>query len=210
MKLYHASASPNSRRVRIFIAEMGLRIDLVPVDLGTKEQFSDAYRAINSRVVVPTLVLDDGTAIGEVPAIMRYLDEAYPDGPLLGSTPKDKGVITMWERRVELEGFTPVMEGVRNAAERLKGRAISGPHDYEQIPGLVERSRRRVANFYSDFEARLKEAEFVAGNQFSAADITMLVTVDFATRAFEMPIPDGSVALKSWYGVTSTRPSAAA
>ena len=115
----------------------------------------------------------------------------------------------MWERRVELEGFTPVMEGVRNAAERLKGRAISGPNDYEQIPGLVERSRRRVANFYSDFEARLKEAEYVAGDQFSAADITMLVTVDFATRAFEMPIPDGSVALKSWYGVTSTRPSAA-
>ena len=91
LKLYHASASPNSRRVRIFIAEKGLRIELVPVDLSTKEQFSDAYRAINSRVVVPTLVLDDGTATGGVPAIMRYLDEAYPDGPLLGSTPKDKG-----------------------------------------------------------------------------------------------------------------------
>jgi glutathione S-transferase len=71
MKLYHAGGSPNSRRVRILIAEKRLDIDLVPIDLGSKEQFSDAYRAINSRVVVPTLVLDDGTAIGEPPVIMR-------------------------------------------------------------------------------------------------------------------------------------------
>ena len=81
MKLYHSSGSPNSRRVRILIAEKSLDIELAPVDLGAKEQFSDAYRAINPRAVVPTLVLDDGTAIGEVPAIMRYLDEAYPKGP---------------------------------------------------------------------------------------------------------------------------------
>jgi glutathione S-transferase len=196
--------------VRILIAEKGLDIALVPVDLGAKEQFSDAYRAINPRVVVPTLVLDDGTAIGEVPAIMRYLDEAHPDVPLLGSTPKEKAVITMWERRTELEGFAPVMEGVRNGAERLKGRAVSGPHDYEQIATIVERSRQRVLDFYSDFDARLTEAEFVAGDRFSAADITMLVTVDFATRALNMPIPDGCVALKRWYGAVSARPSAAA
>src|SRR5262249_48309858 len=112
--------------------------------------------------------------------------------------------------RTELEGFAPVMEGVRNAAAGLKGRAISGPHGYEQIAAIVERSRERVANFYGDFEARLKEAEFVAGDQFSAADITMLVTVDFATRAFEMPIPNGSSALKRWYDAISARPSAGA
>lgn len=210
MKLYHAGGSPNSRRVRIFIAEKRLQLELVSIDLGAKEQFSKAYRAINSRVVVPTLVLDDGTTIGEVPAIMRYLDEAHPEVPLLGSTPKEKAIITMWERRVELEGFAPVMEGVRNAAERLKGRAVSGPHDYEQIPAIVERSRQRVTNFYGDFEARLAEAEFVAGDRFSAADITMLVTIDFATRAFNMAVPDGCVMIKRWYGVTSARPGAAA
>jgi glutathione S-transferase len=102
------------------------------------------------------------------------------------------------------------MEGVRNAAAGLKGRAISGPHGYEQIPALVERSKQRVANFYSDFEARLKEVKFVAGDRFSAADITTLVTIDFATRAFVMPIPDESAALKRWYGDVSTRPSATA
>ena len=102
------------------------------------------------------------------------------------------------------------MEGVRNAAAGLKGRAISGPHGYEQIPALIERSKQRVANFYTDFEARLKDVEFVAGDRFSAADITTLVTVDFATQAFAMPIPDDSVALKRWYDAVSARPSATA
>ena len=210
MKLYHSSGSPNSRRVRILIAEKRLDIELEPVDLGAKEQFSDAYRAINPRLVVPALVLDDATVIGEVPAIMRYLDEAYPKLPLLGTTPKEKALIAMWERRAELEGFAAVMEGVRNAAAGLKGHAISGPHGYEQIPALVERSKQRVANFYSDFEARLMEVEFVAGDRFSAADITTLVTIDFATRAFGMPIPDESAALTRWYSDVSARPSAAA
>jgi glutathione S-transferase len=210
MKLYHSSGSPNSRRVRILIAEKGLDIELVPIDLATKEQFSDTYRSLNPRVVVPTLELDDGTAIGEVPAIMRYLDEAYPEIPLLGATPKEKAIVAMWERRAELEGFAAVMEGVRNAASGLKGRAISGPHGYEQIPALVERSKQRVANFYSDFETRLKDVEFVAGERFSAADITTLAAVDFATRAFEMPIPDDRVALKRWYDAVSARPSATA
>ena len=210
LKLYHSSSSPNSRRVQILIAEKNLDIELALVDLGAKEQFSDAYRTINPRAVVPTLVLDDGTAIGEVPAIMRYLDEAYPKFPLLGATPKEKALITMWERRAELEGFAPVMEGVRNAAASLKGRAIAGPDGYEQIPALIERSRQRVANFYTDFEARLKDLEFVAGDRFSAADITTLVTVDFATKAFAMPVPDDSVALRGWYKAVSARPSAAA
>src|ERR1700724_2366577 len=82
LKLYHSVASPNSRRVRIFLAEKGIGIPLVPVDLAKGEQHSAAYRAINQRRVVPTLVFEDGTAIGEFPAIWRYLEEAYPT-PLL-------------------------------------------------------------------------------------------------------------------------------
>jgi glutathione S-transferase len=137
------------------LAEKGLTVPFVPVDLAKGEQQSDAYRAINPRRVVPTLVLEDGTAIGEVLAIWRYLEEAYPTPPLLGSTPKDKALVTMWERRAELEGFAAVMEGVRNASERLKGRAIAGPYDYDQIPALVERSRLRVKNLYADLDALL-------------------------------------------------------
>jgi glutathione S-transferase len=210
MKLYQSNASPNSRRVRIFLAEKAISMPIVPVDLGAKEQFSEAYAAINPRRVVPTLVLDDGTAIGEVPVIQRYLEEVYPQPPLLGATPKDKALVTMWERRVEQEGFASVMEAVRNAVPGLKSRAIAGPHDYEQIPALVERSRQRIKNFYADFDARLAEVRFVAGEEFSVADITALVTVDFAAKAASLPIAPEHTALKRWYDFVSARPSMAA
>jgi glutathione S-transferase len=210
MKLYQSSASPNSRRVRIFLAEKGISMPLVPVDLGAREQFSEAYTKINPRRVVPTLVLDDCTVIGEVPAIQRYLEEVYPEPPLLGATPKTRAQTAMWDRRVEMEGFASVMEAVRNAVPRLQGRAIAGPHDYEQVPALVERSRQRIANFYGDFNARLAAAPFIAGDEFSVADITGVVTVDFATKAAELPIGDEHPALKRWYDAVSARASIAA
>ena len=210
LKLYESSGSPNSRRVRIFLAEKGICVTRIPVDLAAKEQHSDAYVHINPRRVVPTLVLQDGTAIGEVPAILRFLEETYPNAPLLGTSPKDKALVTMWERRMELEGFAPVMETVRNAAAGLKGRAIAGPHDYEQIPALVERGRKRVANFYDDLEVRLAEVPFVAGDRFSVADITALVTIDFASKALNMPIPEHHAASQLRYQRNLDRPSMAA
>jgi glutathione S-transferase len=210
MKLHHSASSPNSRRVRIFLAEKGLSIPLVTVDLGKGEQHSDAYRAVNPRRVVPTLVLEDGTAIGEVPAICRYIEEVHPTPPLLGETAKEKAEVSMWERRAELEGFATVMEAIRNSAPGLKGRAIAGPHDYEQIPELAERSKLRVKNFFADFDARLSEALFVAGQRFSVADITALVTVDFAAKAINLPVPDGHRSLKRWYDAISSRPGMAA
>src|SRR5260221_14593618 len=97
LKLYHSPASPNSRRMRILLAEKSLKVPLVAVDLGKGAQHSEAYRAINPRREVPTLVLEDGTATGDVPAIMRYLDQDFPEQPLLGPTPNDKGLILMWE-----------------------------------------------------------------------------------------------------------------
>jgi glutathione S-transferase len=210
LKLYQSGSSPNSRRVRIFIAEKGLTVPTVTVDLGKGEQHGDAYRAINPRRVVPTLVLEDGTAIGEVPAIQRYLEDAFPDHPLFGIDAVDKALVTMWERRVEQEGFASVMEAIRNVLPGLQGRAIAGPHDYEQIPALVERSKKRVANFYADLEARLSEVGFVAGERYSVADITALVTVDFATKAIDMAVPEGNVATRRWYAEVSGRDSAGA
>jgi glutathione S-transferase len=210
MKLYHSASSPNSRRVRIFLAEKGLALPLVTIDLGKAEQHSDAYRAINPRRVVPTLVLEDGTAIGEVPAICRYIEETHPTPPLLGETAKEKAQVAMWERRAELEGFAAVMEAIRNAAPGLKSRAIAGPHDYQQIAELAERSKLRVKNFFADFDARLAEAPFVAGQRFSVADITALVTVDFAAKAINFSVPQQHRSLQRWYDAVSSRSSTAA
>jgi glutathione S-transferase len=140
---------------------------------------------------------------------MRYLDEAFPETPLLGATSKDKGVVVIWERFAVLEGFAAVMEGVRNKVERLKGRTIAGPHGYEQIPGLLDRSVLRVKNFLADLNERLEQVSFVAGKRFSAAGITALVTIDFA-KALDLSIPEGYRALARWKDAVSARPSMSA
>ena len=210
LKLYQSSGSPNSRRVRIFLAEKGLEIPSIPVDLGKGEQHTEAYRAINPRRVVPTLVLEDGTAIGEVPAILRFIEEIHPQTPLHGETAEQRALTAMWERRVEQEGFAAVMEAIRNTAAGLKGRAIAGPHGYDQIPALAERSKLRVQNFFADLDARLAEVPFVAGERYSIADITALVTVDFAAKAINLAVPEEHASLKRWYDQVSKRPSATA
>ncbi len=207
LTVYQSMDSPNSRRVRIYLAERGITCSMIDVDLSQLEQFSPAYSMINPQRVVPTLVLDDGTAIGEVPAVIRYLDEAISERPINGATPKEKALIQMWERRAELEGFAAVMETVRNAAKGLSGRAIAGPHGYDQIPALVDRGRLRVRDFYDDLEARLALNPHVAGETFSVADITAVVTIDFAAKALSLGIPEGNAATRRWHAALSARPS---
>jgi glutathione S-transferase len=210
MKLYCSTSSPNARRVRMLLAEKGLSIPLVSVDLSKGEQHGDAYRTVNERRVVPTLVLDDGTSIGEVPVIGRYLDEVSPETPLFGTTPQERALVAMWDRRIEQEGFASVMEAVRNRAAGLKDRAVAGPHDYAQIPALVERGMQRAGNLFDDIDARLRTSPFVAGERISVADITLLATVDFAAKALDMRIAPEQTALQRWYDAASQRPSASA
>jgi glutathione S-transferase len=209
LRLYHSAASPNSRRVRIFLAEKGIAIPLAPVDLAKGEQHSDAYRAINPQRVVPTLVLEDGTAIGEVPAIWRYLEESFRRSLCSGRRRQGAGCHVGTARR------TRGLCGRHGRSSQRHGtpqrpRAIAGPHDYDQIPALAERSRLRVKNFYADIDTRLAEAPYVAGNMFSAADITALVTVDFATKAMSFSVPSEHAALERWYENVSSRPSVGA
>jgi glutathione S-transferase len=156
------------------------------------------------------LVLDDGTAIGEVPAICHYLEDIRPDPPLLGTTAREKAIITMWDRRMEIDGFFAVAEALRNSFPGLKGRAVVGPHDYEQIPALAERGKIRTLDFFGDLDARLAECPFVAGDSFSVADITAIVTVDFAASRVKLPIPEEHKDLRRWYDMVAKRPSMSA
>jgi glutathione S-transferase len=101
------------------------------------------------------------------------------------------------------------MEAFRNSVPGLKGRALPGPHDYEQITALAERGRLRVAHFYEQMNGRLAQNEFVAGPHYSIADITALVTVDFAVRA-KLLLPESCTHLRRWHAQVSARPSAKA
>jgi glutathione S-transferase len=210
IRRYHATASPNSRRVRIFLAEKALNVALMPVDLGQQEQHSEVLPRHQSAPCRADTGADRRHGDRRGSCHLALLRRRPSGSAAAWRRPAGKALVVMWERRVELEGFAAVMEGVRNAAPRLQDRAIAGSHDYEQIPALIDRSKQRVANFYGDFDARLTEVPLVAGDEFSAADITMLVTVDFAARAFDMAIPPTCGALQRWYDNVAARPSTTA
>ena len=209
MKFYDCATAPSPRRVRIFLAEKGLTGPTVQVDLRNGEHLGEAYRAINPEATVPALELDDGTVITDAIAICVYFEGLHPEPPLIGRTAQERAVTVAWNRRVERDGFYAVMEAFRNATPGLKGRALPGPDDYEQIPALAERGRARVARFYAWMDARLAASPFVAGTSYSLADISTQIAVEFAKWA-KVPVPESCRHLTRWFAEVSARPSAKA
>ena len=114
-----------------------------------------------------------------------------------------------WQRRAERDGFYAMMEAFRNSTPGLAARAVPGPAPYEQIPALAARGRSRVQSFFATIDAQLAAHPFIAGKRFSIADITALVTIDWA-RWIKLVPPDDCAHLKRWHAQVSARPSAAA
>jgi glutathione S-transferase len=209
MKFYDCATAPSPRRVRIFLAEKGITVATVQVDLRNNQQLTPEFRAINPDATVPSLELDDGTRINDAVGICVYFEALHPQPALMGEAAAEKALVASWQRLVERNGFHAVMEAFRNSTPGLKGRALPGPHDYEQIPALAERGRLRVQHFYELMDERLAQSEFIAGPRYSIADITALVTIDFAGRA-KMPIPESCAHVRRWHAQVSARPSAKA
>jgi glutathione S-transferase len=207
MKFYDCAPAPSPRRVRIFLAEKGISVPTVQVDLRNGEQFSEAFRKINPDCTVPVLVLDDGTTIADAIGICDYFEAVQPEPSLMGRTPSEKGVVTAWQRQCERDGFYSMMEAFRNSTPGFKGRAVTGPTDFDQIPALAERGKLRVNAFFKMLDARLAANEFVAGPRYSIADITAMITVDWAVR-FKTASFEGVANLKRWHDAVSARPSA--
>ncbi|WP_315784383.1 glutathione S-transferase [Bradyrhizobium sp. SZCCHNPS1003] len=209
MRLYDSATAPSPRRVRIFLAEKGLTIPTVQLDLRAGEQFRPEFRALNPQCTVPVLKLDSGAAITDIIAICRYVEELHPEPALMGRNAEERAVIECWVRRIEWDGIYAIQEAFRNSAPGLESRALPGPLPLEQIPALAERGRLRVAHYFAWLDARLADHAFVCGPDFTIADISAMVTVDFAARA-KLDPPDHLRHLKRWYGEVSSRPSAKA
>lgn len=207
MRLFDSATSPSPRRVRFFAAEKNVELELVPVDLGSGEQFRTEFRAVNPDCVVPALELDDGTLLTEAFAICQYLEDIQPEPTLFGATAFERATAAMWNAKAEQQGLWAMADAYRNFARGLKDRALPGPDNYEQIPELVERGTSRVRAFFRKMDARLAHHEFLAGDRFTIADITAVVTVDFAAR-LKIGIDDNAINLQRWYASVSARPAA--
>ena len=207
MKFYDCAAAPSPRRVRIFIAEKGMEIPTVEVDLRAKEQLGDAFAAINPHRTVPVLELDDGQRITNSAGICAWLEARYPKPALFGETPLVRARIAEMQWRMEMQGLMAVSDVLRNRAKGFRGRALTGSKGFEQIPELAERGLHRIDLFFEELDAVLAERPFVAGEHYSVADITALVSVDFAGWV-KKTLPPEAVHARRWHAAVSARPSA--
>ncbi|HEX5304979.1 MAG TPA: glutathione S-transferase [Dyella sp.] len=206
--LYDCATAPSPRRARIFLAEKGVQHETVPIDLRNAEQMGEAYRQINPRCTVPALRTDEGGLLTDNAAIAAYLEARYPEPPLLGRTPQDKADIASWQWRCEFDGLLAVADALRNSNPAMVNRALPGPLDYPQIPELAERGLARAKQFFAILNAHLAEREFIAADQFSVADITAVVTVDFA-RVVRLKPDESLPHLLRWRAAMAQRPSMA-
>jgi len=209
MRLFNFDRAPNPRRVRFFLAEKGLRIPLVKVDLFRREQLSAEFLAINPGGTVPVLETDDGTYLTESVAICRYLELLNPEPRLFGSNPRQEALTLMWTTIVESDGLLAVAEVLRNLSPGFRDHAVPGPLPCAQIPALVDRGRRRTEQFFDRVEQQLLHQQYLAGGEFSFADISLLATADFAGWVDINPMRTRP-SLERWYGRVAARPGAQA
>lgn len=203
MQLYDGGRAPSPRRVRIFLAEKGIDIPKVSVDLGKMEQKDAGFSEVNPMQRVPVLVLDDGTAISETMAISRYFETLHPEPNLLGRDALEVAKIEMWNRRIEHGLYTYVQAVFRHTHPAMADM------EKPQVAAWAEANKPRVFEFLEVFDRELAGRRFAALDRFTVADITGLVSVDFMKPA-KLAIPDSMKNVRRWHEEINARPSAKA
>ena len=203
MKLFEEGRAPNPRRVRIFLAEKGVEIERVQVDINEKAHLTEEMLRLNPMGRLPFLLLDDGRVIAETIAICRYFEELKPEPPLFGTDAFDKAAVEMWQRRVEQRLLDPVSHAFRHTNPKM------APLEQPQFPEWGAANREKAAWMLNFLNRELAQRPFIAGDKFSVADITTLVAVDFMKLA-KLALTDDHLQLKDWHERVSSRPSAKA
>lgn len=202
MKLYNLKAAPNPRRVRIFLAEKGIAVPMVEIDLEKGENHTPEFLAKNPLGLLPVLELDDGTTLAESIAICRYFEELQPAPPLFGATPLERARIEMWNRRAELEVMLPLIDHFVHTHAFWKGRRLQSPE-----VGRLARDTAQKRMAWLDSE--LADREFLSGERYSIADITLQCALLLGKNT-GAPIPEALPNLTRWFAAVTTRPTARA
>ncbi|MFL5007129.1 MAG: glutathione S-transferase family protein [Microvirga sp.] len=203
MKLYDAGRAPNPRRVRVFLAEKGVTVPVVSIDLARLEHKAPAYVAVNPLQRTPALELDDGTVISESIAICRYFEELHPEPPLFGTGALERARVEMWQRRLEFGLLGTVAAVFRHLHPAMAEMEVP------QVAAWGETNKPRVIEFLRFLDGDLADRRFIAGDRFSIADITGLVGLDFMKLA-KLSLPDDLANVRRWHAELAARPSAQA
>jgi glutathione S-transferase len=203
MKLFDGGRAPNPRRVRVFLAEKGIQVPLVPVDMGALEHKQQTVSSRNPLQRLPVLELDDGTVITESVAICRYFEELHPEPALFGRGALGKALVEMWQRRMEFNLLSCVAAAFRHIHPAMKEWEVP------QIPEWGEANKPKAIEFLKLLDDELANREFVAGDAYSIADITGLIAIDFMKPA-RIKVPEDCANVLRWHQAISSRPSAAA
>jgi glutathione S-transferase len=202
MKLYEFTGAPNPRRVRVFLAEKGIEVPSVQVNIGAGENRKPEFLKINPMGGLPVLELDDGTHIAESVAICRYFEDQKPEPNLMGKDAREKAVIEMWNRRMEFEILSMTAGSFRNTSDFFKGRI-------PQVPEYGAICKNAAIKRLEWLDAELGNRKFIAGDRYTIADITALIGIDFG-RTTQIKIQDNQKNLARWHAEVSARPSAKA
>jgi glutathione S-transferase len=203
MKLYNSNLALNPRRVRIVLAEKGVSIPRVEVDLGKLEHKTPEFSALNPFQTIPVLELDDGTRIAESIAICRYIEALWPEPNLFGLTPLEQAMIEMWQRQLELRLLSPIAQVLRHSHPRM------AEMETPQVPDWAAANRPKALHAMAIVDEALRDRPFIAGDRFTVADVTGLVALDFAKPA-RISIPPELGHLNRWHEMLKARPSATA
>ena len=173
MKLYTFAPAANALRVEMFLREKELKLETISVNVREDELFKEPYNSMNPFNCIPFLELENGTIITETISICRYLDEQSNSSKLFGNDTEERAIIDMWNRRIELDGFLPLLHSVRNKTSFFKGKVVPGTRtSITQSPEIVERGIEMFDILLNRIEPHLSKNKFLFGDKFSIADIT--------------------------------------
>src|ERR1700735_112740 len=192
MKLYNSNLAPSPRRVRIFLAEKGVSIPYVEIDLAKLEHRTPEFSALNPFETIPILELDDGTRIAETIAICRYIEALWPETNLFGVTALEQATIEMWQRQLEWRLLFPIAQVVRHSHPKMA--EMENP----QVPDWAAAHLPRALHVMAIVDEALRDRPFIAGDRFQVADITGLGALDFAQSA-RVALPPALLHLNTWH-----------
>ena len=200
MKLYQSPKAPNPDRVVFFLRAKGKldAVEMIDVSIMDQEHKTAEYRKLSPYAQVPTLVLDDGTAITESRAICTYLEGVFPEPNLMGKDPKEKALIEMWDRRIELMFFIQFAGWFRNA------HPMMAPLEVPQSPEAAAKGEKAARAMARRLDAHLATHEFVAADRFSIADITLYIGCGFC-RVMKWEPHKEHEHLGRWYDAMTAR-----